>query len=74
MTQVAVFMTMGEGSEGVAVQFLMMPVVVGVCVTAFPMVSTKVPGLNVTMGVGIDCTLKFKLAAAEPVLFAAVMV
>lgn len=74
MTQVAVFMTMGEGSDGVAVQFLMMPVVVGVCATAFPMVSTKVPGLNVTMGVGIDCTLKFTMAVAEPVLFAAVMV
>ena len=49
------------------------PVVVGVCVAAIPSVSTTVAGVNAMVGFGIR-TARFKVAAVEPVEFAAVIV
>lgn len=66
-------MTRGEGRDGFAVQLVIIPLMVGVCVAIFPTVSTSVPGLNVTTGVAIVSTVKFKAAVTEPVLFAAVI-
>ncbi len=74
MAQVVVLMLRPKGSMPTLMeQFVMVPVIVGVCVAALPMVSTNVLGEKDTVGLA-SRTVKFKLAMADPVLFEAVIV
>ena len=74
MAQVVVLMLRPKGrTPRVTEQFVTVPVIVGVCVAALPMVSTTVLGEKDTVGLA-SRTVKFKLAMADPVLFEAVIV
>ena len=73
ITQVKPLMLNPDGNVGEIEQLESVPVVVGVCVTAFPSVSASVLGEKDTVGLAMR-TLRLTVAVPDPVLLVAVMV
>ena len=61
-----------DGKIGETVQFAIVPVVTGVWLMVWSMVSTMTPGEKDRVGLARS-TLRFSVAAADPVLLDAVM-
>ena len=73
MTQVKPSMFNPDGNVGEMEQLERVPVVVGVCVTAFPSVSATVLGEKATVGFAMRM-LRLTVAVPDPVLLVAVIV
>lgn len=71
--QVVLLTDKPDGNDGLAMQFVMRPVVVGACITAISMLSSTELGEKDRAGLGMS-TLRFSVAVADPVLFDAVMI